>query len=338
MKDAQARLTGGDPDAARMTLGEHLDELRRCVLRSLVALVLACVICIYPAKYLLALIARPVILALRRHGQPDSFLATSPVEAILVYIKVVLLFGVIFAAPVIIHQLWSFVATGLYPRERQWIYRLVPASVGLFLAGVLFMYTFVLIVSLNFLVGFGGWLPLPNPQPNLFERHLLGVHRIETPETQPAIEDAPRVPLLDVDPEDPPVGALWVNVTDAKLKVQWPEGPYSVQLLRSDQRALVTTHFRIGEYLSFVLILTIAFGLAFQMPLVVLFVVRAGIVSVQILRSYRRVVILIIVIIAGVLAPPDLLSHLMLSVPMIVLFEIGLLLAARPPRPRPEAS
>ncbi len=96
-----------------MTLGEHLEELRGCVLRSLAALVLACLVMIWPAKYLLEVIARPVVLALRRHGQPDSFLATGPVESILVYIKVVVIFGLIAASPYILYQLWNFVAVGV---------------------------------------------------------------------------------------------------------------------------------------------------------------------------------------------------------------------------------
>ncbi len=320
-----------------MTLGEHLDELRVRVMRCLIALIVACLACIWPAKYLLEIIARPMVLALRRHGQPDSFLATSPVETIVVYIKIVVIFGLLIAGPYVIYQLWGFVATGLHRHEKKWVYRLVPASIGLFLTGVVFMYVFVLLVTLNFLVGFGEWLPLPRAKPNIVEEKLLGIKRLELPTSGPAITDAPVVPLFNEDPADPPVGALWVNVADRKLKVRWPDETYSVQLLRDDRRAMVTTHFRIGEYLSFVLILMIAFGLAFQMPLVVVFLVRAGIVSVETFRKYRKIVILLIVIIAGCLAPPDLLSHLLLSGPMIGLFELGLLLARRRPPAREAA-
>ncbi len=318
-----------DPDDARMSLGEHLEELRGCVARSLIAVLTACLLCIWPAKYLLELLARPMVLILRRHGQPASFLATSPVESILVYIKVVMIFGLVLAAPYVLHQLWSFVAAGLYANERKWVMRLVPASFGLFLAGVVFMYVLALLVSLNFLVGFSGWLPQPAAEPTALERVLLDIPRPQVPTTQPGVTAGPVVTMLERDPDDPPVGAVWLNVTENKLKVRRPEGTQSVQLTRDDRHALVTTHFKIGEYLTFVLIMTLAFGAAFQMPLVVLFLARSGIVPVAVFRKYRKIVILVIVFVAGLLAPPDLLSHLMLSGPMIVLFELGLWLAAR---------
>ncbi len=317
-----------------MTLGEHLDELRGCVIRALFALLIGCLICIWPAKYLLMFIARPVVLVLRRQGQPYSLLATSPVENILVYVKVVLIFGLLLSAPYVIYQLWKFAASGLHEHEKRWVYRLVPASVGLFITGVVFMYLFVLLVSLNFLVGFSGWLPLPEPRAQGWEKLLLREHDEPIPETQPALDQLPPVPIFAEDPEQPPAGSMWLNLTERKLKVRGSEGTYSVQVLRDEQRGLVTTHFKIGEYLSFFLVMTIAFGVAFQMPLVVMFLTWTGIVPTTTLREYRRVVILLIVVCAGILAPPDLFSHLLLSGPMIVLFEIGLLLSRRNDRAR----
>lgn len=310
-----------------MTIGQHLDELRACLIRSIIALVLACIVCVWPARYLLELMARPVILALRKHGQTDTLLATEPTEAFLLYVKVVLVSGLLLASPYIILQVWSFVASGLYEKERKWVYKLIPVSVGLFLAGVAFMYTFVLLASLNFLIGFGSWIPSPDPTPFAFEEVFLGAENHGIPATQPSILEAPQVPLLQRDPENPPVGHLWFNVYDHKLKLQGVDKQFIVQFLPGENRPLVTTHLRIGEYLSFVLTLSLAFGVAFQMPLVVVFLVRTGIMQIDQLRKYRRIVIFVIVVIAAALAPPDLLSHLLLSAPMILLFELGLLLA-----------
>ena len=323
------RAQSTDPDAVRMSLGDHLEELRGCLLRSIVALLTACLLCIWPAKFLLEILARPVVLALRRHGQPDSFLATGPVESLMVYVKVVLIARIVLASPYILHQLWAFVAAGLYPHEKKWVHRLVPASVGLFLLGVVFMYLFALLLSLNFLVGFSGWLPQPQADPTALERLLLQMPEPQLPATQPAADAPPAVPIVRHDPNTPSPGAVWFNVDERKLKLRGVDGTYSLQLVRDQQRALVTTHFRIGEYLSFVLMLTIAFGTAFQMPLVVLFLARTGLVPLETLRRYRKIVIVVIVFIAGLLAPPDLLSHLMLIVPMLVLFEAWLWLAGR---------
>ena len=325
-----------DAGGRRMTIGEHLDELRVCLVRSLLAFVLTALACIWPAKYLLAIIARPVVLALRKYGQPDTFLATSPVEAILIYVKVVVFAALIISGPYIIYQLWQFVAAGLYPREKKWVRKLVPISVGLFFSGVAFMYFFTLVLALNFLIGFSAWLPMPSAKPTALERALLGESSGKSAATQPAIAEAPLVPSFNDDPNEPPPGALWFNSLEHKLKLRGPEETYSVQLTRDEHRAMVTTHFRIGEYLTFVLVLTIAFGIAFQMPLVVVFLARTGIVSIVTFRRYRKVVVLVIVVIAGMIAPPDLLSHVMLSGPMWLLFELGLLFAARGQRKAPE--
>jgi sec-independent protein translocase protein TatC len=325
----------------RMTIGEHLDELRGCLVRSMLAFVVACLVCIWPAKYLLAMIARPMVLALQAHDQQDSFLQTSPVEGILVYIKVVVIFGLFFSAPYIILQLWRFVAAGLYKNEKKWVRKLVPTSVGLFLVGVVFMYVFVLLLSLNFLIGFSDWLGMPEFEALPWERRILRSAGEERATTQPSLPEMPRIPVLASDPrwepkknapsgsKDPPVGLVWFNTSQRRLKVLGPDQVYSVQFKRDAKRAMMTTHFKIGEYLTFVLVLTIAFGLAFQMPLVVVFLVRSGLVSIATLRGYRKVVYLIIVVIAGMIAPPDLLSHVTLSGPMICLFELGLLIAGR---------
>jgi Tat protein translocase TatC len=318
------------PDDTRMTIGEHLEDLRGCVARSLVALVVVCLPCIWLARDLLAIIARPLYLVLRDADQPESFLATGPVEPFLVYFKVVLISGLVIAGPYIIYQLWTFVAAGLYPKERQWVYRLVPFSVGLFLAGLVFMYTLALPLSLKFLVGFSSWLKMPDAEPTALEQMLMGGGRHARTESQPY--SPLMIPVLDHDPPAPATGSIWLNEPQRRLKVRGAEDTLSTPLHRDASRAMITTHFTIGHYLSYVLVLGAAFGVAFQMPLVVLFLARSGIVPLSSLRKYRNGVILIIVIIAGIIAPPDLLSHLLLSVPMYLLFELGMLLAARQQR------
>jgi sec-independent protein translocase protein TatC len=331
-----------DPDASRMTLGEHLDELRACVVRSLIALAAAGLLCIWPARYLIDIIARPYVIAQKFHDAPPNFLLTSPTEGFLIYLKVVAVSALILAGPYVLYQLWSFVAAGLYPNEKQWAYRLIPVSVGLFFAGIVFMYLFVILMCLNFLIGFGKWLPMPSTDLFPWEQALMGHAAPGPPASQPASAPTLHIPVLNTPPDSPQAGQLWFDATLRELRLYDGQRQFALPMTPTKDASVVTTHFRLDEYISFFLTMTLAFGVAFQMPLVVYFLVRTGIVTVDTFGQYRKAVIFGIVVVAAVLAPPDLLSHLLLAGPMIVLFEIGLLVARRsakrtPPERRPSA-
>ncbi len=92
--------------------------------------------------------------------------------------------------------------------------------------------------------------------------------------------------------------------------------------------ASITVAPDIEQYLSFVMSMFLAFGITFEVPIVVLLLVRTGLVSVAQLREARRYVIVGAFVVAAVVTPPDVTSQLMLAIPMCVLFEIGLLLAS----------
>lgn len=327
MKSLTGKLPD-DPNDVRMTIGEHLDELRGVLIRSLIALVIVGIACVWPMKHLLGIIARPLMLAQAKHHQPTNFLITNPAETLLIFIKVVLISALIIASPYIIYQIWTYVASGLYRHERAWVQKLVPFSVGLFVCGVLFMYFLMLPICLDFLIGFSAWLPMPELTPLPWEKALVGHPEPPAPpaQSQPAI---PPVPLFAHDPAAPGIGDLWFNLDDSKLKLHGVDKTYSLQFQVEGHAPLITSHIKLADYLWFVLLLTIAFGLAFQMPLVVVFLARTGIMPVASLRRYRKGAILGIVVLAGMIAPPDFMSHLLLSGPMIVLFEIGIWLAAR---------
>jgi hypothetical protein len=138
-----------------------------------------------------------------------------------------------------------------------------------------------------------------------------------------------QIPIVAKDPEAPVTGDAWFNATETQFKVRGHERVWGVKLLQLDHRPLATTHFKIGDYLNFVFSMTIAFGLAFQMPLIVLAVVKMQVLSVAQLQRMRGYVYLGIAIAAGILAPPEFLSHMLLWIPMLLLYEGGLLLARR---------
>ncbi|MDB5799125.1 MAG: Sec-independent protein translocase subunit [Rhodocyclales bacterium] len=84
----------------------------------------------------------------------------------------------------------------------------------------------------------------------------------------------------------------------------------------------------IEQYLSFVMTMFIAFGVTFEVPIVVLLLVKTGLVTVKQLREARRYVIVGAFVVAAVVTPPDVTSQVMLALPMCVLYEVGVLIAA----------
>ena len=89
----------------------------------------------------------------------------------------------------------------------------------------------------------------------------------------------------------------------------------------------VRSQFTFQHYISFVSHLMLVFGLAFQTPTAILFLNRTGLVSIQALNSSRNFVILAIFILSAIATPPDVVSQVMLAVPLYLLFELGILLS-----------
>lgn len=83
---------------------------------------------------------------------------------------------------------------------------------------------------------------------------------------------------------------------------------------------------KVSEYLSLVMHLILAFGLSFQLPIILMLLVKSGMISVETLKNGRRYAIVIIVTVAAFITPPDIFSQIALSVPLYVLYEISILL------------
>jgi sec-independent protein translocase protein TatC len=178
----------------------------------------------------------------------------SPQEAFLIWIKAGLVTGFILSSPAVFYFLWEFVAAGLYPQEKSYVYIFLPFSLGLFLAGALLTFFFVFPQMLSFFFGF-------------YAR-------------------------IDTDPDQ-----------------------------------------RLSEWLSLVLIMPIGFGLSFQLPLVMLFLERIGIFTTASYLSSWRIAILVMAVIAMVITPTgDPQTMLMLLAPLTVLYFAGILLCKWMPR------
>jgi sec-independent protein translocase protein TatC len=135
----------GDQDETPLTLLDHLNELRIRLFRSLIALVIGVVLSVTFTSELLKYLIKPYGTELQVLG---------PTESVIIYFRVALLAGAIFAIPYITFQLFMFIAPGLTRKEKRWIYMALPATTGLFLIGVAFAWFIMVPAALNFLQDF----------------------------------------------------------------------------------------------------------------------------------------------------------------------------------------
>ena len=161
-----------------MSLLEHLNELRRRLVRSAIALVVGFFLAYSLHERIYALMQAPITQALAKHHLDTQLVYHNPIDPFNLYLKLSFLAGAIFASPYILYQVWLFISPGLYQNEKRYVTPFMIATVGLFLAGAYFGYRFVFPGSLEFLIGYSkDFKPLIeiNEYTDLFNTVILGL-------------------------------------------------------------------------------------------------------------------------------------------------------------------
>ena len=226
----------------KMPFMAHLEELRKRLIISVAAIAVGTFIAFGFKEWLFHLLMRPLIQAL---PQGEKMIFTGLPEAFFVYLEVSVIAGVMLAMPVVLYEVWMFVAPGLYPSERRFAAPMVTLSTVFFAGGVLFGYSLVFPFAFKYLVGFGTDFIRPLP--------------------------------------------------DMK------------------------------EYMNLASALLLAFGLIFELPLVLTMLARIGIVNDAFLRKQRKYAFLLAFVAAAILTPtPDIFNQCLMAFPIIILYEISI--------------
>lgn len=239
-------------ESTRAPLLDHLIELRTRLIWSIAALAAATLVCFFFARPLYNILLEPLVRVAEvdRGDTRFELIYTAPLEVFFVELKLSLFAGVFLAFPVVGWQIYSFVAPGLYNREKGAVLPFLIAAPVLFTLGALFVYFGMLPLISNFALSF--------------------------------------------------------------------------EQLASEGRAAITPQIKVSEYLSLVMALMLAFGLSFQLPVVLSLLGRAGIIGADTLRSGRKYAVVAILVSAAFFTPPDLISQVMLAVPVYGLYEISI--------------
>lgn len=232
----------------KLPFTEHLEELRYRLIISLITVGVG-----FAASYGFS---HQILLFLQR-PMPTHLVFIAPTEAFFVNLKVALYAGIFLSTPLILFQVWKFVAPGLYEHERQYSFPFLIVSSILFVVGGLFAYVVILPLALHFLIAQGGELWQP-------------------------------------------------NIT-------------------------------LSNYLSFSIRLIMAAGLIFELPVLIYFLTKVGVVTPGFLVKNRKYALLAAFVLSAILTPPDFFSQVLLAVPLFLLFEGSIYVAKRAASQREEA-
>ncbi len=300
-------------DPHTMSLGDHLEDLRKRIFFALIGIIPIFVVAFASGRFLLDLLIRPARRKLLDGGQGTTLLATGPFETFGTVVHLAVVVTLLLGSPWILYHLWKFVSPGLYKHERRVVHLLIPFSGLLTVLSILFLYFVILPVILAFFIGYASQVSGQDVVP-----------------TAPLAEGIvlPTIPVLEADPVSPALGSTWINESMMQQRVVIGIDPSDQSpIIRAIQLTTdigIIQQYRISEYIKTVLNMGLAFGIAFQTPVVVVMLGWVGILDPYAMGRFRKHAIAICAILGAFLTPADPLSMILLAGPLYALYELGL--------------
>ena len=230
---------------------EHLAELRSRLLRSLAFLFIFFILCYIFSENIYSFLVAPYADAVKDDGSDRRMIFTALHETFITYLKVAFFAAMFISSPIILTQVWKFIAPGLYKNEKKALLPYLVATPTLFLLGGMMVYYLIMPLAIKFFLSF------------------------ETP----------------------------ANLNSLPIQLEA----------------------KVNEYLSLIMRLIFAFGISFQLPVLLSLLARVGFVDSEYLKKRRKYVIVLIFAVAAILTPPDPITQIGLGIPLFILYELSIL-------------
>ena len=229
---------------------EHLTELRSRLVKSFIYLLVFFVICYFFAENIYSFLVEPYAEAVKDDNKNRRLIFTALQETFLTYLKVSFFAAFFFSSPIILNQIWKFIAPGLYENEKKAIMPYLICTPLLFFLGGALVYYLIMPLAIKFFLSF--------------------------------------------------------------------------ETLSSNTALPIQLEAKVNEYLSLVMKLIFAFGISFQLPVVLSLLARVGFIDSLYLKKRRKYVVIIIFAAAAILTPPDPITQIGLAIPLLILYEISI--------------
>jgi len=230
---------------------EHLTELRSRLVKSFVYLFICFIICYFFAENIYRFLVEPYAEAVRDDASNRRLIFTALHETFITYLKLAFFAAIFITSPIILTQIWKFIAPGLYKNEKRALMPYLIATPVLFLLGGMLVYYLVMPLAIKFFLTF---------------------------ETSAQITSLP-----------------------------------------------IELEAKVNEYLSLIMRLIFAFGISFQLPVLLSLLARVGFIDSDYLKKRRKYVVVIIFAVAAILTPPDPITQIGLGIPLLILYELSIL-------------
>ena len=230
---------------------EHLTELRSRLVKSIVYLFIFFIVCYFFAENIYSFLLAPYADAVKDDEVNRRMIFTALHETFITYLKVAFFAAIFITSPIILTQIWKFVAPGLYKNEKRALLPYLIATPTLFLLGGMLVYYLIMPLAIKFFLSF-------------------------------------------------------------ETTTQFTNLPIQLEA-------------KVNEYLSLIMRLIFAFGISFQLPVLLSLLARVGFIDSQYLKKKRKYVIIIIFSVAAILTPPDPITQIGLGIPLLILYELSIL-------------